>query len=122
MKIIKNIPWKALGIMTLGFIIGMYFGAKGAANAIVKVFNSESVSKSINKPTNENNTTVKFEHNKFKKNDTVNIVVSQKPSSSQSVNSILDSCVVNKAQYSSFSKGERNKIDRWIKRFNTNNI
>lgn len=115
MSLIKTIPWKALGIFTLGITIGLYLGAKGAVSAIIKVFDSESVSKSINKPTNQNNTTIDFKDNKFKKTDSINITLNQKPKSTQEIVQKLDSCVIGKKDYSKLTNSQKNRLGRWIK-------
>ena len=111
--IIKKIPWKALLVFVVGLVLGMYLGGNTTVRAIIKVFDSESVSKSINKPTNQNNTSIEFKDNKFKKTDSIKIDISQEPKTKQYVKN--DSCAVSIKDYNKLSKSQKNRFSKWIK-------
>lgn len=110
---IKAIPWKALGVFVLGLVLGVYLGGSTTVKAIVTIFDTESVSKSLNKPTNQNNTSIEFKDNKFKKSDSIKIQLSQEPKTTQVIK--LDSCAVTVKEYNKLSNSQKNKFKRWLR-------
>lgn len=68
MGLIKKIPWKALIVLSIGFILGTNFGHRISWLSFEKVLDSESVSTAINKPTTSVTTNNKVELKKNKGN------------------------------------------------------
>lgn len=110
--ILKSIPWKALGVFTLGLVLGLYLGAKGAVKSIIHVFDSESVSKSLNKPTNSNTTTLVFKDNKFKKTDSINLVLSQKTKPVQEISLDSCDCFISNKEFLSYKDRDKRRIKK----------
>ena len=112
MSLISKIPWKALLIFFVGIVLGLYLGSKGTFTTIIKVFETESVSKAINKPTNTNETKIEFNGNKFKRNDTISVNLQQEPNTSQEIKTITEPC---DSIWGKLNKSQTNRLKRWIK-------
>ncbi|MFI1771006.1 hypothetical protein [Thalassobellus citreus] len=120
MTFIKKIPWRTILVIILCALfflpIGAKIGHKYSWLSTEKTLNNKTISNAINKSTNENNTSIKLEGNKFKHNDSLNIVLTQKPTSTQEVVYKLDSCVIGKKEYSKLTKSQKNRLGKWIKK------
>ena len=81
--LIQKIPWKTLGVFTLGIIIGLYLGANGAVKVIAKIFETETVAGAINKPTQTTTTHNKVEIKKLKTKHSDSVSFSFKPATIQ---------------------------------------
>ena len=110
---IKAIPWKALGVFVIGLVLGVYLGGSTTVKAIVTIFDTDSVSRSLNKPTNLNTTSIEFKDNKFKKSDSIKIQLSQEPKTKQTIKN--DSCAVTIKEYNKLTNIQKNKFKRWLR-------
>lgn len=94
MILINKIPWKALLIFLAGITIGLYLGGKGAVNTIVRVFETESVSEALNKPTQQTTTNNRVDLKKLKVKKSDSVVFKFEPITTQTPVQIItnDSC------------------------------
>lgn len=111
MRIIKKIPWKALGILTagllIGVIIGLKYGHKITWLTTEKTLNSKTVSEAVNKPTNE--ILNKIEIPKLKKSEPVTIIMS--PDNKQI--SVKDTC--SGIDYTKLNDSQKRRLKKWLK-------
>lgn len=118
--ILKRIPWRALIILIMGIIIGLYLGSKGTLNVITKVFETETVAKALNKPTQETTVNNSVELNKPNLKKSENLSFKFEPATDQDpkqeITQVLDSCVVGQKAFSKFSNSLKRKINRELKR------
>ena len=111
MALIKRIPFKALGVFTIGLVLGLWLGNKNTLKTTKAVLNTQSVAEAINKPTNENKTSIEFVDNKFKKTDSISISLSQEPKTKQEIS--LDSCKALRKKIQRLTKTQKRKFERW---------
>ncbi|MEM1003647.1 MAG: hypothetical protein AAGH46_13460 [Bacteroidota bacterium] len=116
MKIINNIPWKALAIalvfMGIGFVIGAKSGHRITWLTTEKTLNTASVSEAINKPTTSttNNTAVNV--GKVKKSDSLKIVLDSKNRQTASTYVGLPDSCISKTQLKKMSMKEIRQLRR----------
>jgi len=83
MQLIKNIPWKAIGILIIGLVIGLYLGAKLNFRAVERTIEVTGVAEKVNKSTQTTTTHNKVEINDLKVKNSDSIRFQFEPSTVQ---------------------------------------
>nr|WP_299385605.1 hypothetical protein [Allomuricauda sp.] len=116
MRIIKKIPWKALTILAIGFVIGFGTGAKTGHKVTwlttAKTLEKTGVAEKVNKPTVTNDISNEINIEKIKKSDTLNIVLD--PTNNQKPVNIISDKECLKEVMSALSVSRQKRLQRWL--------
>nr|WP_299488566.1 hypothetical protein [uncultured Allomuricauda sp.] len=114
--IIKKIPWKALFILSIGFVsgltLGVNFGHKVSWLSFEKTLNSKTVSEAVNKPTVTNEISNDISVGKVKNSEGIEIVLD--PVNNQKPVNIISNDTCLKMDLTKLTDGQRRRLDRWL--------
>ena len=110
--LITKIIQKPFLLLSIGLVIGIIIGNKMATSNNIKATETVLKETGVSKKVNESSVTneIQFSKNKFKKTDTININIGQKP-----INIItLDSCKQLANKLNKLTKVQKKRLDRWL--------